>query len=237
MTEHHTDLDETFTPEEDIIEGEVVEPDSTLDGPTRPLAEEQASSSSEEEAADSVRAVRPQRIRQKSANRVAIFPLAMGFIGLGGLLFAEDYVDGLEVSLAASSIILIGALILTYLFRFFTSGRRERGLFFLATIAITWGALLALSVVDSETYPLAEFWPLIFAGVGSAFFLTFIFERSHQIGLVFPGVLLLFVSGVAFLVTLDVIDETIQDTVSDYWPLLLAFIGLTLLPSALQEDQ
>lgn len=176
------------------------------------------------------------RTRQKSANRLAIFPLAMGFIGLGVLLLLEDYVDGLEVTLAASTVILIGALVLTYIFRFFTSGRRERGLFFLAVVITTWGGLLALSVVDSENFPLDEFWPLLFAGVGVAFFLTFLFERSHQVGLVFPGVILLFTAGIAFLVTLDIIDAGMRDTISDYWPLLLAFVGITLLPSALQEE-
>ena len=62
----------------------------------------------------------------------------------------------------------------------------------------------------------------------------FLFERSHQAGLVFPGIILLFTAGVAFLITLEIIDDDAQDIIADYWPLLLAFIGITLLlPSAL----
>lgn len=245
--QHDLRADADVSPEEEeIIEGEFLPDDDThllgdiaeeVVPSTSPTPDSDETIASSEAATDTAAPeIIWQRTRQKSANRLAIFPLAMGLIGLGGLLLAEDYVDGLEVSLGASTIIIIGALILTYLFRFFTSGRRERGLFFLAIITISWGGLLALSVIDDENFPLDEFWPLAFAGVGAAFFMTFLFERSHQAGLVFPGIILLFTAGVAFLVTLDIINDDAQDIIADYWPLLLAFIGLTLLPSALQEE-
>ena len=240
MNDHSLDQDETLIPDDNIIEGEILGSDDSMlpDDETYPLNphQDEAASTESDIDEDVIRTIRSQRTRQKSSSRVAIFPLAMGFIGLGGLLIAQDYVDELEITFAASTIILLGSLILTYLFRFFTSRRRERGLFFLAMLTITWGSLIALAVVDGETYPIVEFWPLFFAGVGVSFFFTFIFERSHQVGLVFPGVILLFVSGIAFLVTLDVIEQETQELVGDYWPLLLAFVGLTLLPSALQEE-
>lgn len=223
--------------DDDIIEGEFEAEDRAV---APPDTDDDTTADADQGVKDNKDNNAPEilsgRTRQKSANRLAIFPLAMGFIGLGVLLLLEDYVDGLRVSLGASTVIIVGALVLTYVFRFFTSGRRERGLFFLAIVIMSWGSLLALAVVDGENFPLDEFWPLMFAGVGAAFFLTFMFERSHQVGLVFPGVILLFTAGVAFLVTLEVIDEGARDTISDYWPLLLAFIGLTLLPSALQEE-
>lgn len=174
-------------------------------------------------------------IRQKHSNRLAIFPFAMGFIMLGVLLLAEKRVEGLEITLPAAIVIIVGALVLTYIFRFFTSGRRERGLFFLATVTIVWGGVIALTVLNTEDFEIAEFWPLILAGIGVAFFFTFLFERTHQVGLVFPGIILMFASAVAFAVTLDVIDQKVLDAVADYWPLVVAFVGLTLLPSALQE--
>ena len=174
-------------------------------------------------------------IRQKHSNRLAIFPLAMGFITLGGLLLAEDRIEGLDVNLPAAIVIIVGALVLTYIFRFFTSGRRERGLFFLATVTIVWGSVIALTVLNSGKFEIAEFWPLILAGIGVAFFFTFLFERTHQVGLVFPGIILMFASAVAFTVTLGIIDQSVLDAVADYWPLVVTFIGLTLLPSALQD--
>lgn len=181
-----------------------------------------------------VRELMQETVRQKRGSRLAIFPLAMGFIALGSLLLAEGRVEGLEVSPGAATVILIGALVLTYMFRFFISGRRERGLFFLAVVIICWGGVVALSSIDNETFPLEEFWPLTLAGVGVALFLTFLFERSHQAGLIFPGIILLFASGIAFLITLDIVEQPVLDTVADYWPLVISFIGLTLLPAALQ---
>jgi hypothetical protein len=175
-------------------------------------------------------------IRQKHSNRLAIFPFAMGFITLGGLLLAEKRIEGLEVTLPAAIVIIVGALVLTYIFRFFTSGRRERGLFFLATVTMVWGSVIALTVLNSDDFEIAEFWPLILAGIGVAFFFTFLFERTHQVGLVFPGIILMFASAVAFAITLGIIDQTVLDAVADYWPLVLAFVGLTLLPSALQDQ-
>lgn len=174
-------------------------------------------------------------IRQKRSNRLAIFPLAMGFITLGGLLLAEDRIEELEVTLPAAIVIIVGALVLTYIFRFFTSGRRERGLFFLATVMMVWGIVIALTVLNRDEFEIAEFWPLILAGIGVAFFFTFLLERTHQVGLVFPGIILMFASAVAFAVTLEVINQSMLDTIADYWPLVIAFVGLTLLPTALQD--
>ncbi len=174
-------------------------------------------------------------IRQKHSNRLAIFPLAMGFITLGGLLLAEDRIEELDVTLPAATVIIVGALVLTYIFRFFTSGRRERGLFFLATVMMVWGIVIALTVLNSDEFEIAEFWPLILAGIGVAFFFTFLLERTHQVGLVFPGIILMFASAVAFAVTLEVINQSMLDTIADYWPLVIAFVGLTLLPTALQD--
>lgn len=184
---------------------------------------------------DRVEEVLSEAVRQKSGSRLAIFPLAMGFIGLGALLLIEDRVEGVKVTSSAAVVILAGALVLTYLFRFFLSGRRERGLFFLALITIGWGALIALVSLEEESFTYEEFWPLALATVGMALFITFLFERSHQVGLVFPGFILLFASGVAFAVSLEVIDQKVLDIVADYWPLVLAFIGLTLFPSAVQR--
>jgi hypothetical protein len=55
------------------------------------------------------------------------------------------------------------------------------------------------------------------------------------VGLVFPGIRLLFASGVSFAVSLNVISDSVLKLIADYWPLVIAFIGLTLLPSAVQK--
>lgn len=231
------DHDETY-PLPPQQENEVVE-GIAMDNDVTEIALPEPSPATNAPSRNTIEEVRPERVRQRGANRLAILPMALGCIGLGVLLLAQEYVESLnelDISPAAATVILIGALVLTYIFRFFTSGRRERGLFFLSIVMLTWGSILALSIVNDERYPLTEFWPLLFAGVGIAFFFTFLFERSHQVGLVFPGVVVLFASGVAFLVTQNFINEDAKDIVADYWPLLIAFVGLTLLPSALQDE-
>jgi hypothetical protein len=177
----------------------------------------------------------PEPTRQRRGGRLAIFPLALGLIVLGGLLLASKYVEGLnfEIDFTRGLVVLSGALVLTFMFRFFLSGRRERGLFFLAVVLIMWGVVLAMAVLGDEQFPLAEFWPLVLAGIGVAFFFTFLFERTHQGGLVLPGIMLMFASGIALAVMLDVIGDSTQEIINDYWPLLLTLIGIVLLPNTL----
>ena len=123
---------------------------------------------------------------------------------------------------------------LTYIMRFFASGRRERGLFFIAMVLLAWGSLLGLSMATDGEFALSQFWPLFVSGIGVAFVLTFIFERTHQIGLLFPAILLIYSSGVAVLATQDIISPDVQQAVVDYGALVVAFIGLTLIPTALR---
>lgn len=224
----------------ETVQGELVDEQYELEDMADPLAQSQADEILKPPAppidtSNRVEEVSSQAIRQKSSSRLAIFPLAMGFIGLGALLLIEDRIEGFQVTTGAAAIILLGALVLTYLFRFFVSGRRERGLFFLAIVLIMWGIVMALINLKSDTFTFEEFWPLMIAGIGLALFITFLFERSHQVGLVFPGIILLFASGVSFIVSLGIIGQSVTDAITNYWPLILACIGLTLLPSAIQK--
>lgn len=184
---------------------------------------------------DRVREIQPELIRQQRPGRLAISPLAFGLIGLGSLLLAENFVEELEITAGAAITLLLGSFVLTTTFRFFESGRRQRGLFFMGVVLLIWGAIVALNVLREDKFPIDEFWPLTIAGVGAAFFITFLFERNHQAGLVFPGIILMFASGIAFLVTLDVIGQGTLDEVKDFWPLLAAVVGLLLFPAAFQK--
>ncbi|MBZ0317047.1 MAG: hypothetical protein K8L91_11565 [Anaerolineae bacterium] len=187
------------------------------------------------EERDRVREIQPELIRQQRPGRLAIAPLAFGLIGLGGLLLAENFAEELEITAGAAIIILLGSFVLTTVFRFFESGRRQRGLFFVGNVLLIWGGVVALNVLREDKFPLDEFWPLTIAGVGAAFFITFLFERNHQAGLVFPGIILMFASGIAFLITLDVIGPDMTDAVKDFWPLIVAVVGLLLFPAAFQK--
>jgi hypothetical protein len=177
----------------------------------------------------------PQLIRQHQEGRLTLLPLAFGFIGAGVLLLANQFVDGLNIELATSLVIIMGALTLTYIFRFFSSGRRERGLFFVAMVLMLWGILVAIDVSSPSAYYLEDYWALFIAALGVAFIFTFIFERTHQIGLLFPAILIIYTSGLSILLTREIIPIEVQKVVLDYSPLVATFIGLSLLPTVIQK--
>jgi hypothetical protein len=174
-------------------------------------------------------------IRQQNEGRLTILPLALGFVGAGGLLLADRVGNGVEFSIGSALVLILGSLILTNVFRFFRSGRRERGLFFIAMTLLVWGFLLALDMSGTTDFSLVQFWPLMVAALGVAFVFTFVFERTHQAGLLFPGILLIFASGIAIAVNEEIISKDLQDFVSDYWMVLLTVLGLLLIPTAMQE--
>src|SRR5690606_5780698 len=121
-------------------------------------------------------------------------------------------------------------------FRFFASGRRERGLFFLALVVLFFGGIVAAISVANTTVDIHQNWPVVIVGLGVAFLITFAFERQHERGLLSLAGLMFLSSAVAFLVTLEIIPHDVIDTVADYWPLISAFIGITLIPLALRRS-
>jgi hypothetical protein len=198
-------------------------------------AEEDDDEQSRRSAADGMREDQAVLVRQQKEGRLAILPLALGLIAAGGLLLADRLGDAIKFNFGLALIVILGSLILTNMFRFFRSGRRERGLFFIAATLLVWGFLLALDFSGSTDFSLAQFWPLTIAAVGVAFVFTFLFERTHQAGLLFPGILLIFASGVAIAVNEEFISKNFQEFVGDYWTVLVAVLGLLLVPTALQE--
>lgn len=172
--------------------------------------------------------------RQAARGRIVTFPFALGLIALGVLLLLAPEIEGFDVTLPIALLIIVAAFVLTNLFRFFASGRRERGLYFLALVLISFGVVLAVIVNIQDADP-AEWWPLVLVGISLSFFATYAFERQHEIGLVGVGLLVMIAAVVALLVTSDVIPQKVIDTVKDYWPLLVAFMGVTLIPLAFRR--
>ncbi len=184
-------------------------------------------------AASGIEESEDKPFRQAARGRLVAFPFAMGLIGLGVLLLAAPEIEGFEVTPFVAGLVLIAAFVLTNLFRFFASGRRERGLYFLALVIVSVGAFLAILVNVPQAD--AQWWPLLLVGISLSFFITYIFERQHESGLIGVGLLVMLAAVIAFLVTLELIPQEFLDTVKDYWPLLVAFFGLTLIPLAFRR--
>jgi hypothetical protein len=174
--------------------------------------------------------------QQTARGRITVFPFAMGLITLGALLLVAPRVEGFDVTLPIALLIIVASLVLTNLFRFFASGRRERGLLFIALAVLSLGAVLAIISLSGDSLDVLEWWPLVMVGGAGALLLTWLFERQHERGLLGLAILFLLAAGVALTVTLELIPPDVVDQVADYFPLLIAFIGLTLIPLALRRS-
>lgn len=176
-----------------------------------------------------------QVYQQAVRDRISVLPLALGFIVLGILLLLRNQVEGLEITLPAALLILLAAFVLTSLFRFFTSRRQERGLFFLALLGLLLGGVLALvNVLGLEVESLL--WtPILLGSLGTATVLTALLARGRDAQMLRLGMLLLLGTGIALLVTQEIIPSTWVDSVVDYFPLLIAFVGVLLVPLALRR--
>lgn len=171
---------------------------------------------------------------QNAQGRFIALPFALGLVALGGLLLVEDQIEGFSVTPVVAALLLISALVLTNLFRFFASGRRERGLFFLALMTMGIGA--ALAVMNVQSLEVTEWYPLTMFGIALAFFITFIFERQHERGLLGLTILFAEAGAIGLLVTQGGISDDILEQTADYFPLIIAVIGITLIPLALRRE-
>lgn len=254
MTDEYPEAMDSFpdpeTPLSDLVDEEIIAPDEAIDADEaddfvesvetrrrRPDEFIDAGDDAEETppAPGGAEELPQEMVRQQIGSRWTLLPLAFGLIGTGALLLANNLVDGFDIDTGGALMVLFGALVLTNVFRFFESGRRERGLFFIAVTLLLWMVLLALDNVTNSSFSLADYWPLTIAAIGFGFIITFLFERTHQIGLVFPGILLIFASGIAVMAAQDLLSQPFQEFVVDYMMLIVAFIGLSLIPMAFQE--
>lgn len=173
--------------------------------------------------------------QQAARGRLVALPLAMGLILLGVLLLLENQIAGFDVTLPIAILILVASLVLTNLFRFFALGRQERGLFFLALVLLFTGITLALMIISPDTFEPSKWYPLILVGIVIALLITYLTERHHEYGLVNTAVVFGVAASAGFLVSLEVIPDGVMDVIQDYFPLLIAFLGVTLVPLALRR--
>lgn len=111
---------------------------------------------------------------------------------------------------------VVGAVGVSFLARWVSSGRWTRGnLFFALLLIFTTGVTAALIVTGN----LITGWPLIFAGVGLAFFIT---NR-------FTGLLLIVAGVLGWAVTANLIPASIVTASAGLWPVAVGLILVFLL--------
>lgn len=188
----------------------------------------------------------PERLRQPRAyafrrrlrTQVAMLPLALALIALGVYLSARAFeVEGLpEISDTTLALAFGGVLAFTAVFHSLIFGRRERGLLFFGLLVwVTAGLIYGLITFIEAEPDATEWWPLVLVSLGITFLLTFALERGHDVRLVLLGVLALVAAGTAFTVTVGLIEQDWLDRAADFWPLLMAALGVGLLPLAFRQ--
>lgn len=186
-----------------------------------------------------LRQPRAQSFRRRLANQISMLPLALYLIAMGLYLIAvKQDVAGLP---DIASPLLGGGLALalaaSMMLHSIIYGRRERGLLFVGLwIWVTAGALALLAFTFEDAPDAREWWPILLLSLGLALLLTYVVERAHDARLVLLSLCVFVAAGVAFWTTLGNADlDRLEEDAADYWPLLLAVLGIALLPLAFRR--
>lgn len=185
-----------------------------------------------------LRAPRAQSFRRRLRHQIGMLPLALLLIALGAYLLARehDLADVPDLSTLALAELTVLGVGFTFIFHALLFGRRERGLLFLGLyIWITAGVLGVIAYGIDLQPDASEWWPALLWSLGLTLLVTFLLERAHDARLVLLAVLVTVAGGVAYWVTSGEADAQMLDDVADYWPLLLAVLGVGLLPAAFRR--
>jgi hypothetical protein len=180
-------------------------------------------------AADLSRPSRAMQFRIQRRSQVSTAIPALLMIGIGLLLLVKP----IELTLPITLGIVLGALGAGLAIRFLLNARRERGLFFVGAIILLFIGLIAAAIYSE--IDLAQIWPLSVSVIGLAMIVTFVFERSHDRGLLLPGLMLIVAGAVAVPFTMGILPSGILSNVALYWPVLLLLVALAALPRAVRD--
>ena len=179
--------------------------------------------------ADLSRPARAAQFRTQRRSQISTAVPAMLLIALGVLYLLKP--AELTYSLAIG--IGIGVLALSLVMRFLLNARRERGLFFIGVIVLFWLGLVVSAIYGG--FDIGQVWPLAISAIGLAMIVTFVFERTHDRGLLLPGLLLILAGGAMLLFTFGILSSSVLSNVALYWPALLLLAALALLPRVIRS--
>jgi len=115
--------------------------------------------------------------------------------------------------------------------------KTDKGAVFPGTILFLIGIFFFLRNYELvEYYYVREIWPIFIIIVGIGFLALFIAKPSDT-GVLIPAVILIFFGGVSLLDKLYIIDLEIWEIVADYWPVILIFIGASIIFGSLKRGK
>ncbi|MBI5666777.1 MAG: hypothetical protein HZC41_02110 [Chloroflexi bacterium] len=126
--------------------------------------------------------------------------------------------------------LLIGGVAVTFIARWLSSGRWERGSLFTAlALLLVAGVAFYLTLPGSPGS--VRGWPLLVSAVGTAFILTALLAYPSDRRLLLPGLLLVIAGLIGLTVTLGLLPTAVTAVVVNLWPVVLALVLLVwLLP-------
>lgn len=226
-------------PDEAVLPGELTQALSAPPVTPEPAVQERVTAQDLAEREERLRQPRAQGFRRRLRHQIGVLPLAIGLIALGAYLLIREHnlatvPDFSTLELAGMTVLGVG---FTLVFHSLVFGRRERGLLFLGLYLWVTAGVFAAIVYGIEKNPDArEWWPSLLWSLALTLFITYLIERMHDARLVLLATLAGVAGGVAYWVTGGTADQQLLDQVADYWPLLLAALGVLLLPAAFRRQ-
>ncbi len=149
-------------------------------------------------------------------------------IGVLLIVWMQGFIDSLVRWWPAAFTVVGGIL----LFKAFFRKARPSALFVGLLMFLTGTFYLLLNTVIPETLTLKELWP-VFMGIVGVSLIPYgaRYRRTVRVTLVVPGLILIVLMGVFLLFSLQVVKQSFSDFVVSWWPLVLVFMGITLIAS------
>lgn len=162
-----------------------------------------------------------------SGNKSLVLGLVLTALGALLLFWTQNFIDGL-LRWWPAVLTVIG---LTFLYKVFFCHAKPRFLLFGLLFFLTGTLILLVNTVFYHWgVTLKELWP-VFMGIFGFSLIPYAahYRRTVRVSLVIPGVFLIFLMVIFLLFSFSLVKESLAELVYGWWPLVLLFMGLTLI--------
>jgi len=163
---------------------------------------------------------------RKAAFVSGVFLTALGVVLLGWM---NNFVAGL-VRWSPAILTVVGAV---FLFKAFFRKARPSAVFvgLLLFLSGTFALLLSTGVLP-EDLTFEKLWPVLMGIVGVSLIpYGARYRRTTRVTLVIPGIILIVLMALFLLFSLKIVQQTFAEFFITWWPLVLVFMGVTLIAS------
>jgi drug/metabolite transporter (DMT)-like permease len=151
-------------------------------------------------------------------------------LGIVLLFWTQNFINGL-VRWSPLAITVFGAWLL---FKAWFRKSRPSNLFLGLLLFLSGTFILLLSTgILPESLGLKELWP-VFMGIVGVSLIPYGagYRRTIRVTLVIPGIILIILAAVFLVFSLGLVKQSFSEFVIGWWPLVLVFMGITLVASA-----